>query len=122
MAERYNELMLFSVAEDFYRTMDKNEDYRDIRNMHPEDLTAISYDLAMFLQVFFEVPDRPIVKYQSTNIVSWHAHLKFEKKHGGQWLSCMQETLDQQPFDESIKQEMMERFKIATRDILAATT
>lgn len=114
--------MMFSISEDFYNVMDANSSYQEIRDMHPKDLSTIKYDFGMFLMVFFDLPDRPMAKYHSPNIVSWHTHLTFERKHGGQWLACMKETLAMQDdVNDDLSAYMFERFTQATKDILEVT-
>lgn len=113
--------MLLKLADDFYSVMESNSNYQELRDMHPKDLSMIKYDLGMFLTVFFDSPDKSFTKYTGTNIASWHQHLTFERRHGGQWLACMKETLAQQDIDKTVKDEMFERFNQATQEVLAVT-
>lgn len=113
--------MLLKLADDFYSVMESNSNYQELRDMHPKDLSMIKYDLGMFLTVFFDSPDKSFTKYTGTNIASWHQHLTFERRHGGQWLACMKETLAQQDIDKTVKDEMFERFTQATQEVLAVT-
>lgn len=113
--------MLLQLADDFYTVMDTNAAYQELRDMHPEDLSRIKYDLGMYLTVMFDTPDKSFTKYTGTNIASWHEHLTFERRHGGQWLSCMKETLAKQDISDDMANAMFARFTQATKEVLDVT-
>jgi hemoglobin len=97
------------LVDGFFDRMGSDERFATIYSMHPED-EAVSRDkLARFLCGWLGGPKRYQEKYGSIGIPRVHAHLAIATAERDQWLTCMSETVAEQPFAEDFKRYLMEQ-------------
>ena len=77
--------------------------------MHPEDEATSRDKLARFLCGWLGGPKLYHEKYGSIGIPRVHAHLAIATDERDQWLTCMAETVAEQPFADDFKQYLMEQ-------------
>lgn len=95
------------LVDDFYDLMASEDDYKTIIGMHPKNV-AISRDkLSRFLCGWMGGPPRYNEKYGPINIPMVHAHLPITGVEMDQWLACMQQALDRQPYPTSLIEYLM---------------
>ena len=97
------------LVDDFFNRMGSDERFATIYDMHPDDKAVSRDKLARFLCGWLGGPKLYHEKYGSISIPGVHAHLAIATPERDQWLTCMSETVAEQPFDESFRQYLMEQ-------------
>lgn len=100
---------LRKLVDDFFDRMGSDERFATIYAMHPEDKEVSRDKLARFLCGWLGGPKRYQEKYGAIGIPRVHAHLAIATAERDQWLTCMQETVEQQPFAADFRQYLMEQ-------------
>lgn len=97
------------LVDDFFDRMARDPRFATIHGMHPDD-NAMSRDkLARFLCGWLGGPKLYSQKYGAIGIPRVHAHLAIASDERDQWLTCMAESVDEQPFDDDFKRYLMEQ-------------
>ena len=86
-----------------------DERFQTIWQMHPDDNAASRDKLARFLCGWLGGPKLYNEKYGAIGIPRVHAHLNIETLERDQWLTCMAETIAEQPFDAEFKNYLMQQ-------------
>jgi hemoglobin len=114
------------LVADFYQAMDTLPEAREIRRMHPADLTESRDKLARFLCGWLGGANRFVEKYGPIRIPSAHAHLRIGEKQRDAWLLCMQRAITMQPYPPEFAAYLLaqlrvpaERVREASRDPIA---
>ena len=105
------------LTEDFYRVMDSLPEARDIRNMHPKDLTVSIDKLALFLCGWLGGPRKYQEKYGPIRIPQRHAHLRISYPEKTAWLKCMELALQEQDYSSEFRTYLMKQFEIPAERI-----
>ena len=100
---------LQKLVDDFYDIMEQLPETREIRDMHPQDLTESRDKLARFLCGWLGGPRLYREKYGPISIPRAHAHLNIGTKQRDAWLSCMQKALEKQPYAANFKTYLIEQ-------------
>ena len=77
------------IVEAFYDVMDKDENVKTIRSMHPEDLTSSREKLFMFLTGWTGGPQLYIERYGHPFLRRRHLPFKIGEEERDQWIYCM---------------------------------
>lgn len=103
---------IFTLVNNFFDRMGADPRFETIWRMHPDD-KAISRDkLARFLCGWLGGPRLYSEKYGSIGIPRVHAHLPIGEAERDQWLTCMSESIAEQPFAPAFKSYLMEQLFI----------
>lgn len=113
------------LVDAFYDIMSSDPRFSRIHEMHPPG-NAISRDkLARFLCGWLGGPPRYREKYGAISIPRVHQHLDVATEERDQWLTCMGDAIDMQPFSASFSSYLKEQFFVpaeAVRKRIAART
>lgn len=100
---------IFRLVDNFFDRMGNDARFKTIWQMHPDD-NAISRDkLARFLCGWLGGPKLYREKYGAIGIPRVHAHLSIAAPERDQWLTCMSESVAEQPFADDFKKYLMEQ-------------
>ena len=100
------------LVDAFFDRMGTDPRFATIYAMHPDD-KAISRDkLARFLCGWLGGPKLYQQKYGSIGIPRVHAHLGIANAERDQWLTCMTESVAEQPFSQDFKNYLMEQLYV----------
>lgn len=83
------------LVDRFYDAMERLPEAREIREMHPQDLTLSRDKLATFLTGWMGGPSRYRERFGAISIPSAHRHLSIGEKERDAWLLCMDTALDE---------------------------
>ena len=97
------------LVDEFFRRMGTDERFATIYAMHPEDIDVSRDKLARFLCGWLGGPKLYQEKYGAIGIPRVHAHLAIATAERDQWLTCMAESVELQPFAIDFKQYLMEQ-------------
>ena len=100
---------VFSLVNAFFDRMGSDDRFATIWHLHPEDKTISRDKLARFLCGWLGGPKLYNEKYGAIGIPRVHAHLAIATPERDQWLTCMTETVAEQPFDAEFKVYLMEQ-------------
>jgi len=89
--------------------MSSDERFRTIFNMHPDDLDVSRDKLGRFLCGWLGGPRLYREKYGGISIPRVHEHLAIATDERDQWLTCMAESVEEQPFAPAFKRYLMEQ-------------
>jgi len=95
------------LVNEFFDRMGGDQRFQIIWDMHPDDKDVSRDKLARFLCGWLGGPKLYREKYGSISIPRAHEHLAIATPERDQWLTCMSETVAEQPFDEAFKSYLM---------------
>ena len=97
------------LVNDFFDRMGSDARFAPIYAMHPDDIDVSRDKLARFLCGWLGGPKLYNEKYGAIGIPRVHAHLATGLAERDQWLTCMSESVELQPYSESFKTYLMEQ-------------
>lgn len=97
------------LVDKFFGRMGADERFATIYAMHPEHKDVSRDKLARFLCGWLGGPKLYNEKYGAIGIPKVHAHLAIAMAERDQWLTCMTETVELQPFATDFKKYLMEQ-------------
>ena len=95
------------LVDEFFERMGTDERFATIYAMHPEHKDVSRDKLARFLCGWLGGPKLYNEKYGAIGIPKVHAHLAIATAERDQWLTCMAETVELQPFAADFKKYLM---------------
>lgn len=100
------------LIDNFFNRMGSDERFATIHAMHPEDKEISRDKLHRFLCGWLGGPKLYREKYGSIGIPRVHAHLAIATAERDQWLTCMRESVSEQPFAPDFRKYLMEQLYI----------
>jgi len=100
---------VFKLVNDFFDRMGSDERFSTIWQLHPDDTEMSRDKLARFLCGWLGGPRLYNEKYGAIGIPRVHAHLAIATPERDQWLACMSESVEEQPFAGDFKTYLMEQ-------------
>jgi hemoglobin len=100
------------LVDNFFDRMGSDERFATIFALHPEDKTVSRDKLARFLCGWLGGPKLYNEKYGSIGIPKAHAHLPIGTAERDQWLTCMSESVAEQPFTPDFRKYLMEQLYV----------
>ena len=97
------------LIDKFYDHMSSDARFATIYAMHPPDQEVSRDKLARFLCGWLGGPKLYNEKYGAIGIPRVHGHLAIDTPERDQWLTCMAESVAEQPFADNFKQYLMEQ-------------
>ncbi len=96
----------------FFDRMGSDARFATIYAMHPEDKEILRDKLARFLCGWQGGPKLYQEEYGAIGIPRAHRHLAIKTPERDQWLACMAESVDEQPFELSFKRCLLEQLYV----------
>lgn len=103
---------LRSLIDNFYDRMAGDERFAPIYAMHPKNNKVSRDKLARFLCGWLGGPKLFNKKYGTIGIPRVHAHLAIGTRERDLWLTCMSESVNEQPFAADFKKYLMEQLSV----------
>ena len=100
---------IFTLVNNFFDRMGNDQRFATIWDMHPDDKDISRDKLARFLCGWLGGPRLYNEKYGAIGIPRVHAHLAIDTPERDQWLTCMSESVAEQPFAPEFKTYLMEQ-------------
>jgi hemoglobin len=105
------------LVNEFFDRMGGDQRFQIIWGMHPDDKDVSRDKLARFLCGWLGGSKLYREKYGSISIPQAHEHLAIATPERDQWLTCMSETVAEQPFDEAFKSYLMEQLFVPAEGV-----
>lgn len=103
---------LRQLVDNFFDRMSSDHRFVTIYSMHPEDKEVSRDKLARFLCGWLGGPKLYNEKYGAIGIPRVHAHLAIATDERDQWLTCMTESVAEQPYASDFKIYLMEQLHV----------
>ena len=103
---------IFALVNTFFDRMGSDQRFATIWDLHPDDKETSRDKLALFLCGWLGGPRLYNEKYGAIGIPRAHAHLPIGIEERDQWLTCMQESVDEQEFPDGFKHYLMQQLFI----------
>jgi hemoglobin len=100
------------LVDNFFDRMGSDDRFKTIWDLHPEDKEISRDKLARFLCGWLGGPKLYQEKYGAIGIPRVHAHLPIGAAERDQWLTCMSESVAEQPFADDFKIYLMEQLYV----------
>jgi hemoglobin len=100
------------LVDAFFDRMGSDKRFATIYALHPEDKAVSRDKLARFLCGWLGGPRLYNEKYGAIGIPRVHAHLAIATAERDQWLTCMTESVAEQPFAPDFKKYLMEQLYV----------
>lgn len=104
------ETELRALVDRFYDAMDSASEAKNVRAIHPEDLTASRDKLFMFLSGWSGGPPLYMQKIGHPRLRQRHMPFPIGKVERDEWLWCMSKALNEMPLDAQLIEYMMGKF------------
>lgn len=98
------------LVDRFYDLMDELDEARDIRLMHPDDLTGSRDKLWMFLCGFLGGPPLYVQQHGHPRLRARHLPFPIGEIARDQWLMCMDRALEEQVDDSLLRMQLSQTF------------
>ncbi len=108
---------LRQLVDSFFDRMGTDKRFATIYAMHPESQDVSRDKLARFLCGWLGGPKLYNEKYGAIGIPRAHAHLKIATAERDQWLTCMAETVEEQPFAADFKKYLMDQLYVPAEGV-----
>lgn len=109
-----------ALVEAFYDNMERFEEARTIRDMHP-DLALAREKLTVFLIGWLGGPRRYAKRWGQIRIPPAHAHLTIDEAEHDQWLLCMDAAIDAMPVTPSFRTYFKAQIRVPARRAMQAS-
>jgi hemoglobin len=100
------------LVDTFFGRMGSDPRFATIYALHPEDKEISRDKLHLFLCGWLGGPKLYNEKYGAIGIPRVHAHLAIATEERDQWLTCMSESVAEQPFAADFKTYLMEQLYV----------
>lgn len=100
---------IFKLVNAFFDRMGNDQRFLTIWEMHPDDKDVSRDKLARFLCGWLGGPRLYSEKYGAIGIPRVHAHLAIDTPERDQWLTCMDESVAEQPYSPEFKTYLMQQ-------------
>ena len=111
------EIGIRTLVDNFFDRMGSDPRFKPIFDMHPDDKEVSRDKLARFLCGWLGGPKLYREKYGSISIPRDHQHLPIRHDEKDQWLTCMQESVAEQPFADSFKVYLLEALHVPAEGV-----
>lgn len=91
------------LAETFYDVMDEDPDFKELRSMHGDSLTAIKEKLFEYLNGWMGGPHLYKEKYGSICLTDPHKPYEIDSILRDQWLNCFDKALEREGASEETR-------------------
>ncbi|HEC04863.1 MAG TPA: hemoglobin-like protein [Thiothrix sp.] len=98
------------LVDRFYDLMNEREDVQVLRNLHAKSLKASRDKLYLFLSGWLGGPDLYIQKFGHPRLRQRHLPFKITSSERDQWVSCMNQALDEQVDDTMLRDSLKQSF------------
>jgi hemoglobin len=105
------------LVDDFFDRMGSDPRFEAIHEMHPDDKEVSRDKLARFLCGWLGGPKLYQKKYGGISIPRVHEHLAIATSERDQWLTCMRESVAEQPFDTEFRTYLMEQLFVPAEGV-----
>jgi len=104
------ETELRALVDRFYDAMDSAPEAKNVRAIHPEDLTSSRDKLFMFLSGWSGGPPLYMQKIGHPRLRQRHMPFPIGRVERDEWLWCMGKALNEMPLDAQLIEYMMGKF------------
>ena len=98
------------LCDRFYELMDTVPQFKELRDMHPEDLQGSRDKLFMFLSGWMGGPDLFVEKFGHPRLRGRHMPFAIGVQERDQWVACMALAMEDAGLSEDVRKVMLRNF------------
>ncbi len=106
-----------SLVDIFFDRMSTDQRFAVIHDLHPDDLEISRDKLARFLCGWLGGPKLFNEKYGPISIPRDHQHLPIGESERDLWLTCMRESVEEQPYRADFKKYLLEQLYVPAEGV-----
>lgn len=99
-----------ALVDDFYAIMDADPSARTVRELHPPMLNGSRDKFFWFLCGWSGGPDHYISRFGHPRLRARHLPYAIGEAERNQWLTCMLQALERQPYPPALRERLMASF------------
>lgn len=99
-----------ALVDRFYGLMDERVEYREIRLLHPQDLTHAREKLYFFLCGWLGGPSLYEERYGHPRLRARHLPFPIGVQERDQWLSCMSQAMEDIAIEPALRRQLRHAF------------
>ena len=96
-----------ALVDAFYWRMRDQDEYRHLRELHPEDLSNAEARLFKYLTGWTGGPPLFVQEYGQPMLRARHLHVHIDRRGRDQWLACMREALEETVPQVELRQQLL---------------
>ena len=100
-----------SLVDRFYELMDQLPEAKEIRDLHPADLTGSADKLYKFLSGFFGGPPLYVSEFGHPRLRARHLPFTIGVNERDQWMLCMESALLESVKSDSLRDDLIDYFR-----------
>ena len=100
-----------SLVDRFYELMDQLPEAKEIRDLHPADLTGSADKLYKFLCGFFGGPPLYVSEFGHPRLRARHLPFTIGVNERDQWMLCMESALLESVKSDSLRDDLIDYFR-----------
>jgi len=102
---------LRALVNRFYQLMDELPEAKELRNLHPPELTGSAEKLFKFLSGFLGGPQLYTSEYGHPRLRARHLPFKIGQQEHDEWLLCMEQALSETVSDQTLHDTLLSYFR-----------
>ena len=102
--------VISAIVNDFYDRMEQDPAFKELRDMHPEDLQGSRDKLFMFLSGWMGGPDLFVEKFGHPRLRGRHMPFAIGVKERDQWVACMLLAMEDVGIEEGVRTKLLQNF------------
>ncbi|WP_114650281.1 group II truncated hemoglobin [Pseudothauera hydrothermalis] len=99
-----------ALVKRFYELMESLPEAREVRRMHPEDLSGSEEKLFLFLSGWFGGPNLYVERFGPPFLRARHLPFSIGVTERDQWMLCMRRALEELVADDALRQRLLQSF------------
>ncbi len=104
------ETVVSTLCDRFYALMDSVPQFREIRDLHPQDLQGSRDKLFMFLSGWLGGPDLFVEKFGHPRLRARHMPFAIGTRERDQWVACMMLAMEEAGIEEALRERLLQNF------------
>lgn len=100
------------LVDRFYDLMDQKQDARELRDMHPNNLSQSRKKLVYFLSGWTGGPEIYSEAFGNTSLPQAHARFNVTESSMKAWLACMDQALEELDYPDTLRHYLIEKLSV----------
>lgn len=105
------------LVDRFYQLMDERPEAKDLRDMHPKDLSKSAEKLTYFLSGWSGGPRLFAQHFGEISLPKAHAHFDVNDQTMGAWLDCMDQALKDLEYPDTLREYLIDKLTVPAKSM-----
>ncbi|HRP24125.1 group II truncated hemoglobin [Thauera sp.] len=104
------EATVAALSDRFYALMDSEPQFKQLRDLHPQDLQGSRDKLFMFLSGWLGGPDLFVEQFGHPRLRARHMPFAIGTQERDQWVACMLLAMEEVGIEEGMRERLLQSF------------